>query len=256
MICRSFCALFHGTKKKAQARLAEMLSDVSSGSFVKPSALSLNTYLDKWLEVVKPRLSERTHADYTYLLKRYVRPTLGTRKLSDLTATDIQVLYAKMSDASLSPRIVRYVHTVLSAALKKAVKWSLLRSNPAALAELPKQTRKEMKAFSPEEATRFLEAAKEDRHGVLLAFALVTGMRPEEYFGLQWKDVEWKQGTVTVRRALIWRTKGGGWYFSETKTSRSRRTIPLPASMLAQLKDHKRHQAEERIKLGPRISIS
>ena len=80
-------------------------------------------------------------------------------------------------------------------------------------------------------------------------------MRPEEYFGLQWKDVDWKQGAVTVQRALIWRTKGGGWYFSETKTSRSRRTIPLPASMMAQLKEHKRRQAEIRMKLGPAYQI-
>jgi integrase len=76
-------------------------------------------------------------------------------------------------------------------------------------------------------------------------------MRPEEYFGLQWKDVDWKQGAVIVQRALIWRTKGGGWYFSETKTSRSRRTIPLPSSMIVELREHKRRQAETRLKLGP-----
>ena len=242
---------FRGTKKKAQERLTEMLSDVNNGVFVKPQKISLNAYLDQWLDVVKPRLSERTHDDYTYLLKRYVRASIGARILTDISAADIQVLYAKMSEAGLSPRIVRYVHTVLSAALKKAVKLTLLRFDPTSVVELPKQTRKEIKAFSPEEATCFLDAAKEDRHGVLLALALATGMRPEEYFGLQWKDVDWKQGTVIVQRALIWRTKGGGWYFSETKTSRSRRTIPLPPSMIPQLKEHKRRQAETRLRLGP-----
>ena len=211
-----------------------MLSDVNNGTFVKPQKISLNAYLNQWVEVVKARLSERTHTDYTYLLKRYVQPSLGARILTDITAADIQVLYAKMPEAGLSPRIVRYVHTVLSASLKKAVKPALLRFDPTSVVELPKQTRKEIKAFSPEEAACFLDAAKEDRHGVLLAFALVTGMRPEEYFGLQWKDVDWKQGAATIQRALIWRTKGGGLYFSETKTSRSRRTIPLPGSMIAQ----------------------
>jgi hypothetical protein len=41
-------------------------------------------------------------------------------------------------------------------------------------------TCKEIKAFSPEEAACFLDAAKETSHGVLLAFALAFGMRPEE----------------------------------------------------------------------------
>jgi integrase len=86
-----------------------------------------------------------------------------------------------------------------------------------------------MFALSPEEAAKFLAALEGDRCATVLTFALVTGMRPEEYFGLQWKDVDLRQGTITVQRALIWRTKGGRWYYGETKTSRSRRTLPLPA---------------------------
>src|SRR5262249_46039178 len=92
---------FRGTKKKAQERLTEMLSDVNNGTFIKPQKISLNTYLNQWLELVKPRLSERTHSDFAYLLKRYVRPSLGARILTDLSAAEIQVLYAKMSEAGL-----------------------------------------------------------------------------------------------------------------------------------------------------------
>ena len=69
------------------------------------------------------------------------------------------------------------------------------------------------------------------------AFALATGMRPEEYLGLQWKDVDLESETVTVRCALIWRAKGGGRYFGEPKTARSRLQIPLPASTLRALAD-------------------
>ena len=56
---------------------------------------------------------------------------------------------------------------------------------------------------------------------MLFALALTTGMRPEEYLGLQWKDVDLKQGIVIVRRALVWRSVGGGWYFGEPKTTRT-----------------------------------
>ena len=48
----------------------------------------------------------------------------------------------------------------------------------------------------------------------------------------------------------MWRSTGGGWYFSETKTARSRRQIPLPASTLRALAEHRRQQAAERLKAG------
>lgn len=175
---------------------------------------------------------------------------LAGMKLSDVRPLDIQQLYGDMQARGLSARTVRYLHAVLNSALKQAVRWGMLARNPAELVDLPKQARKEMHALSPKQATAFLEAAAEDRWSVLFAFALVTGMRPEEYLGLQWKDVDLERGRITVQRALVWREKGG-WYFGETKTARSRRSIPLPASTVRALTEHRRKQGEERLKLGP-----
>jgi integrase len=127
----------------------------------------------------------------------------------------------------------------------------MLPLNPAQSVDLPRRTRQEMKALSPEEATVFLEAAKEDTHGLIFAFALATGMRPEEYLALQWKDIDLHKGTATVQRTLCWRRqKGGGWYFGEPKTAQSRRTVPLPASIVRELVRHKARQSETRLKLG------
>lgn len=106
-----------------------------------------------------------------------------------------------------------------------------------------------MQALSPEEVKHFLDAAQQDRFGVLFTFALVTGMRPEEYLGLQWKDINFENSSVMVRRTVLWR-KGGGWYFDEPKTSRSRRTLPLLASLMRALSEHRRQQAEARLKAG------
>ena len=80
----------------------------------------------------------------------------------------------------------------------------------------------------------------------LFKVALWTGMRPEEYLGLQWKDVDFSEGTITVLRAMLFNHKGGGWYFKEPKTAQSRRTIPIPAHLVSQLKRHRRKQLEER----------
>jgi integrase len=242
-----------GKKKDADTYLSKTVTAISTGTFVEPSPLSVNSYLVKWFETAaRPRVTEHTFEDYKRLIERYIKPApLGAVRLSDLRPLAIQQLYADMQARGLSARTVRYLHAILNSAFKQAVRWGMLSRNPAQLVELPKQTRKEMAALSPDEAARFLKAAAEDRWGVLFAFALATGMRPEEYLGLQWKDVDLERGTVAVRRALIWRARGGRWYFGEPKTARSRRSIPLPATTLRALTEHRRKQAEERLKAGP-----
>lgn len=85
-------------------------------------------------------------------------------------------------------------------------------------------------------------------HGLIFEFALLTGMRPEEYPALQWSDVDFERGTAQVRRALVRHNKS--WSFEEPKTARSRRTVYLPAPLLQRLFAHKRRQAEARLKLG------
>ena len=94
--------------------------------------------------------------------------------------------------------------------------------------------------FLPELVTTIFSPSKEAAIGLLKPFPLsVVTTLPVA------------TRTMEIVLDLIWRTKGGGWHFSETKTSRSRRTIPLPNPMILQLREHKRRQAETRLKLGP-----
>lgn len=240
-----------GTKKDANTYLSTTLAAMSQGTFVESSPMTVDDYLDRWLHnAARGRLRERTFSDYSELLERYVRPAIGGKKLSSLRPLDIQSLYTKMQERSLSARTVRYTHAVLTSALKQAVKWLMLSQNPAAAVDLPKSTRKEMKALSAKEAERFLSAASEDRWAIVFALALATGMRPEEYLALQWKDIDLGRGIATVQRVIVWNRKGGGWTLTEPKTSKSRRSIPLPASILRFLRTHKRHQGEQKLKAG------
>jgi integrase len=102
--------------------------------------------------------------------------------------------------------------------------------------------------LSPDEAFTFLEATAMMPHGLIFEFALLTGMRPEEYLALQWADVDFERSTAQVRRALVRHKKS--WSFEEPKTARSRRTVYLPAPLMQKLAAHKRKQAEARLKLG------
>src|SRR5579885_1542706 len=238
-----------GTKAKAQAYCRKKLRELdTTGTLFEPTDLTLDKYLDKWLEAAaKPKLTPLTFQHYKDILDRYVRPVFGEMKLCRIQTLDVQKLYSEMQERGLSARIVRYTHAVLSSSFKMALKWQLLQQNPCANAELPRKERSEMQAMTPEQAAKFLTEAQSDRFGVLFNVAVIAGLRPSEYFGLQWKDIDFNSGVLTVQRTLAW-LRDGTWYFGEPKTSRSRRSIPLPQEIIDLLREHKRVQAEERIK--------
>jgi integrase len=241
-----------GRRKDAETLETKRKREVDTGVLIEHSNLTVDEYLDQWLKVAaKPRLRSRTYDDYKDLLRRYVRPAFGRRHLSKLKPLAIQELYTSMLARSLSPRTVRYTHAILSSSLKQAVKWQMLPSNPASMVDLPQSRRNEMKALSVEECTDFLSAAATDEHYPIFLLAIETGMRPEEYLGLQWKDIDFSRRTIRVQRALVWNRKGGGWNFEEPKTAKSRRMVPISAPIIEALSHHRKKQLEERLKLGP-----
>lgn len=245
-----FNKTIHGTKKDAQKYLTAKQREKDLGVFVEPASMYLDEFLDKWLfEVAHNKVGERTLDGYKSLLNCHVREKLGQKKLSEIQGYEIQKLYNDLKKKKFSPKTIRHVHNVLSSALKQAVKWKMLIQNPCDICELPRMEKPEMKYFTPEETTLFLETAKTDKYFSIFLVAIETGMRPEEYLGLQWKDIDLSNNVITVRRALVLR-KGGGFVFTQPKTKKSRRSIPISNAVVNALKSHRRKQLEERLKLG------
>ncbi len=88
---------------------------------------------------------------------------------------------------------------------------------------------------------------------MIFSLALESGLRPSEYLGLTWSDINLDGGAIAIARTLVWR-KGdesscrSRWYFSTPKTERSDRTIIVSDSLRLLLVDHRRKQLEERLK--------
>lgn len=245
-----FNKTIHGTKKDAQKFLTAKLREKDLGVFVEPASMPLYEFIDKWLlEVAKHRVKENTFDRYQSIAKTYIKKYIGQTRLCDLEDYQVQKFYDGLRDKGLSPRTVRYAHTVLSSALKQAIKWRMIANNPCSLCELPKLKKVEMKYLKPNEASFFLQVAKENKLYALFLLAVETGMRPSEYLALKWTDINFERKFLSVKRAVV-KKKGGGFIFSEPKTSNSRRSIPLSDEALNALKRHRIPQLENRLKLG------
>jgi integrase len=153
--------------------------DLSRG--VEGLQVTVDEFLDHWLKTaVKPKVRGKTYGDYAAMLRRYIRPAIGARTLAALSPLEIQAAYQGMIDRKLSARTVRYAHAVLRAAIRQAIRWQLLLSDPTQGVELPREQCGEMSVLTTEQARSFLRAASHSPQGCLFAVALTTGMRPSE----------------------------------------------------------------------------
>ena len=103
--------------------------------------------------------------------------------------------------------------------------------------------------LSPGQAQAFLDAARGERLEAFYSVAIACGVRRGEALALLWSDVDLSAGTLHVARTLS-RTRAAGLTFTEPKTVRSRRTLPLPGPCVEQLRAHRVRQAGERLKAG------
>jgi integrase len=126
------------------------LGRLNSGQFVDPGRLTAGEFLEQWIEAVAPGLRESTAASYRMVFTRRVVPRIGELRLASLTPGHLTTMYAQLlaeggrSGQPLSPRSVRYTHTIAGRALADAVEWGLLPRNPARGAKPPRAVKSDM----------------------------------------------------------------------------------------------------------------
>jgi integrase len=152
-----------------------------------------------------------TIAGYRQLLRIHVVPAIGDIPLQDLSALDLDALYARLHATGspggrgpLGNRTIRYVHMMLGKALGDAERKGLVQRNVARLATPPSPSSArspEVTVWTPEELRAFLEFSAASPHGPLLRVAAMTGLRRSELCGLRWVDVDFEPARLTVRQA-------------------------------------------------------
>jgi len=225
----------YGSLRHAQAYLARRLHERDLSRGVEGLQVTVDEFLDHWLKTaVKPKVRGKTYSDYANMLRRYIRPAIGTRMLASLSPLEIQAAYQAMIDRKLSARTIRYAHSVLRAAIRQAIRWQLLLADPTQGVQLPSPQCREMSVLTTDQARTFLKAASLSPQACLFAVALTTGMRPSEYLCLCWRDIDWNRGTVSIVRSL--HKHEGQWTFEDTKRVRSRRVVKLQTWVLELLR--------------------
>jgi integrase len=252
------------TRSEALDRAEELVRQRKKGLRTEEARASLAQFLVRFLDYYKTEggVTLRTWQDYRYHIDANIIPVIGAVALSDLRPLDVDLWLKSLRDRGLGDRTVEYAQAVLRRALQFAVEWEILDRNPAAARFRAAKRRRTAKPcgarvrfLDPEQARRFLDIARGDRHEALYALAIMTGLRPEELYGLRWSDVDLDTKRLTVNQVLskTRRRKGEDvprFVFGPPKTDKSRRTLDFPGFVLDLLTEEKRRVLENHALAG------
>jgi hypothetical protein len=112
------------TKKEAQKAATELLMQAEKGVEVINQNMTLEEYLDKWVDLsAKRKVRETTLKNYLRSINHRIKPVLGKHQLNKITPAQCQEFINRLQDEGLSERYIEYIYTVLYGALQKAIEW-------------------------------------------------------------------------------------------------------------------------------------
>lgn len=226
------------------------------GQYNETNSITVATYLDQWIEAHAVQVKPKTLHDYRHLIDRHVRPRIGDLRLQAVRPATISRLYRDLAtsggrnSAGLSPRTVEYVHAVLRKAFRDAVVVDqLLPSNPVERAKRPRKALSEPgQVWIPRPLRAFLDAASQHRLFAFCRLTAYTGARRGELLNLRWRDIDLDLGEVRISGSTA--VIAGQRIEGTTKSGRSR-TVSIDAETVQVLRDHRKRQAEGRLRVGP-----
>ena len=234
-----FRYVYADTQKELTARLRKCITAYQGVDLTEQSRLTLSEWLDQWLVSKEGMVRPGTLNGYRGYIENHIRPCLGEKRISQIKAADIQRFYDMLS-RKLASGTVRRIHTTLHGILKAAAQARLIPRDPVEAVTPPKFSYQEKKVLTAEQVDRLIEVIRKDALWHDLFYTeLTTGLRRGELCGLRWEDFDAASGSLKVCRTVR-REKGKGLTTGDTKTYAGTRTITLPPSLAALLKERKR----------------
>lgn len=210
-------------------------------------------WLMEWLECyVKPSSKQKTYIRYSEIVSQHIIRSLGDYEMSELTPLILQRFTTELLQSGnlktgkgLSANSVNGIITVIQNSLKVAYAIGQISEYTADKIKRPKAREKQVTCFTPTEQKQIEQAVlngkKAKMFGVVLC--LYTGLRIGELLALEWSDIDFQKGIISVSKSCHDGKDENGKFARITdtpKTETSEREIPFPKQLIPYLRNLKK----------------
>lgn len=223
------------------------------------SNIKFQSFAEQWFDEYAMCFLRNTTYDRMRQLTARVYPAIGHLRLDKITSRHIQQFVNDLSlngknqrtGKPLSRKTVVHHFSFISDVFSYAVKMGVLTDNPCKRVTVPKGIKKEKDIYTLEEIAQLFQLLKDAplKYRTFFTLAIYSGFRRGEMLGLEWKDIDWDNCVISVRRTSNY-TASKGIYTDTTKTKKSQRSLKFPQYVMNMLRAYKAEQDKEREKLG------
>ncbi|WP_369680630.1 Arm DNA-binding domain-containing protein [Bacillus sp. AFS023182] len=137
------------SKREAEEEMIKLKAEVLNNEFISTSKMTYETYMNQWFEERKFSIQESTYEMNFGYYKNIIQPRLGHLELQQMTPILLQnFVNTLVSEKRYSNYTVHLVFRIVSASLKKAKTFKLIKENPTIGITLPKLPKKEIKVWT------------------------------------------------------------------------------------------------------------
>ena len=261
----------HGTIKDAKIELAKFVADVQKGLYVEGKSLKFEDFVEIWKrDYGSKELAPSTYNRYLGMLNSRIIPYFSHFHVDKIKPTDIMQFYdllsrdtqiirkkdnnGKKTGKPLSSKTIVEHHRLLHAMLQRAVYWQMIVSNPAERVQPPKTKKPKRKYYDDEQSkalvSNLMELTEDQfKYKVAIILTVFTGVRLGELMGLEWSDINFRDGIVSINRSSQYLAEKG--VFTKTpKTESSIRDVAIPEFVVTLLEQYKYWYDEQKSLYG------
>ena len=200
---------------------------------------TVGEYIDTFVKLYKQKQQSLTKESRDRVIRNHIKPKFGKTRLSDLSVSGIQDWMNELDAKGYSHETLLKIKNTMSPALDSAVEDGYMKRNPFRSSRLviAGKPTEHHKAIPQEKMNAIREVIPEItdvRIRSMLALLSYTGMRMEEVLGLRWEDLDFEEGWIHIRRAVVHPGRNLG-EIKPPKSKTSERKIPLPKDLVRYL---------------------
>ena len=223
------------------------------------SAVKFEVMGEEWFKnYARINLRKTTEARMRRLCPR-VYSAIGHLRMDRITPRHVQAFINSLSEKGanmlngnpLSPKTIRHYHSFISEVFTYGERMGVVSENPCKKVIMPKIQYTEKQIYTSDDIHRLLVLLENEQLQFRVFFTLMiySGFRRGEMLGLEWKDVDFDNNIISIRRTSNY-LKPIGTYTDTTKTKRSQRTLKFPEQIMELLKLYKEEQDMQALQLG------